>query len=83
MDVIAGQPNDDLTSTVTVALKDGRSVTRTAKEFSGTPARPLNEAGLREKFTLLTKRFPQPAMDRIFTRLQTVENEKDLSWLAV
>ena len=83
MDTIAGQPNDDLTSIVTVALKDGRSLTRTAKEFSGTPARPLNEVGLREKFMLLTKRFPQPAMDRIFTRLQTVENEKDLSWLAV
>jgi 2-methylcitrate dehydratase PrpD len=83
MDTITGQPNDDLTSIVTVFLKDGRNVTRAAKEFSGTPARPLNEAGLREKFMLLAKRFPQPAMDRIFNRLQSVENEKDLSWLSV
>jgi len=82
MDVVAGQPNDDLTSVVTVSLKDGRQVTRTAKEFSGTPARPLDQTGLREKFMLLTKRFPQPAMDRIFGRLQDIENEKDLSWLA-
>ena len=64
MDTIAGQPNDDLTSIVTVALKDGRGLTRTAKEFPAPPARPLNEAGLREKFMLLTKRFPQPAMDK-------------------
>ena len=82
MDIVAGQPNDDLTSVVTVALSDGRKWTRTAKEFSGTPARPLDQAGLREKFMLLTKRFPQTGMDRIFTRLQNIENEKDLSWLS-
>lgn len=83
MDVVAGQPNDDLTSVVTVSLKDGRRLTLMAKEFSGTPAHPLDLAGLREKFMLLSKRFPQPAMDRMFERLQNIENEKGLSWLSV
>ena len=47
MNAAPGQPNDDLTSTLAVTLKDGRTFTRTAKEFSGTPALPLDEAGLR------------------------------------
>lgn len=83
MEAIDGQPNDDLTSTVTVALKDGRKLSRTAKEFSGTPAQPLDEAGLREKFMLLTKRFPEAAMDRLFTRLQSIETENTIDWLDV
>lgn len=83
MDAMPGQPNDNLTSVVSVSLKDGRTLTRTAKEFSGTPALPLDEAGLREKFMLLTKRFPRPAMETLFARLQNIENEKSLDWLAV
>jgi 2-methylcitrate dehydratase PrpD len=83
MDVVPGQPNDNLTSTVTIELRDGRTLTRTAKEFSGTPAQPLDETGLREKFMLLTKRFPRPAMETLFARLQNIENEKSLDWLSV
>jgi 2-methylcitrate dehydratase PrpD len=83
MEVVDGQRNDNLTSTVTLVLKDGRKLSRTAKEFSGTPAQPLDEAGLREKFMLLTKGFPQPAMDRLFNRLQRIESESTLDWLTV
>ena len=32
---------------------------------------------------LLTKRFPQPAMETLFARLQNIENEKSLDWLSV
>lgn len=81
MDVVAGQANDNLTSTVTITLKDGRMLSRLAKEFSGTPAQPLDEAGLREKFMLLTKRFPRPQMETLFVRLQNIENERSLDWL--
>jgi 2-methylcitrate dehydratase PrpD len=83
MEVVDGQPNDNLTSLVTVTLRDGRKLTRRATEFSGTPANPLDEAGLREKFMLLTKRFPAPAMGRLFERLQTIETENNLDWLSV
>jgi 2-methylcitrate dehydratase PrpD len=77
-----GQEREDLTSTVAVTLKDGRTVTRRVTEFSGTPARPLDRAGLREKFLLLTKRFPRADMERLFDRLQSIENERTLEWIA-
>ena len=78
-----GQEREDLTSTVAVMLKDGRTLTRRVTEFSGTPARPLDRAGLREKFLLLTKRFPRADMERLFDRLQNIETEKTLDWLSV
>ena len=58
-------------------------VTRKVTDFSGTPARPLDRAGLQEKFLLLTKRFPRDAMMRLFDRLQNLENEKTLDWITV
>ena len=83
METVDGQPYDDLTSVVSVTLKDGRKLSTRATDFSGTPSKPLDEAGLREKFMLLTKRFPGPAMTRIFDRLQQIESEKNLDWLDV
>jgi 2-methylcitrate dehydratase PrpD len=77
-----GQEREDLTSTVAVTLKDGRTVTQRVTEFSGTPAKPLNRDGLREKFLLLTKRFPHTDMERMFERLQNLENERTLEWIA-
>src|SRR5882672_8627680 len=52
-----GQARENLTSTVAVTLKGGRVVTRRVTAFMGTPSRPLDRAGMREKFMLLTKRF--------------------------
>ncbi len=78
-----GQEREDLTSTVAVTLKGGRVVERKVTEFSGTPARPLDRAGLQEKFLLLTKRFPRDAMLRLFDRLQNLENERTLEWISV
>lgn len=83
MEAADGQPNDDLASTVTVVLNDGRKFSLRAAEFSGTPAKPLDEHGLREKFMLLTSRYPAPNMERLFARLQDIETEPDLNWLAV
>ena len=45
------------------------------------PARPLDEAGLREKFTLMSKRFDRSDMERLYQRLQNLENERTLEWL--
>ena len=77
-----GQEREDLTSVVAVTLKDGRTFTKRVTEFSGTPARPLDRAGLQEKFMLLTKRFPRADMQRLFDRLQNLENEKTLDWIS-
>jgi 2-methylcitrate dehydratase PrpD len=77
-----GQERENLTSVVAVTLKDGRTVTRRVTDFMGTPARPLDRAGLREKFMLLTKEFPRPDMERMFDRLQNIENEKTLDWIS-
>ncbi len=47
----------------------------------GTPKRPFDRAGLKEKFMLNTKRFPQAQMERMFERLQNIETEPNLDWL--
>ena len=81
--VAPGQTREDLTATVRVTLKDGRSFERRVVEFMGTPERPLDRAGLKEKFMLNTKRFPADRMEPLFERLQNLENEKTLDWLVV
>ncbi len=78
-----GQSRENLTSTVAVTLKDGRNVTRRVEEFMGTPGRPLDRAGMKEKFMLQTKRFPAAQMERLFDRLQNIESERTLDWLTV
>jgi 2-methylcitrate dehydratase PrpD len=83
MSAAPGQSNLDLASTVTVSLKDGRVVSRHVTAFTGTPERPLDRAGLRQKFMLLTKAHPEPDMARLFDRLQRIETEADLDWLSV
>jgi 2-methylcitrate dehydratase PrpD len=83
MSIIEGQDRRDLACTVTITLKDGRVLSRHVTEFRGTPARPLDGAGLREKFLLLTRHLDRARMERMFERLQQIESEKDLVWLKV
>jgi 2-methylcitrate dehydratase PrpD len=81
MTVTDGQDNRNLASTVKVTLKDGRVLERRVVDFRGTPERPLDRAGLLEKFLLLTQKFPRPEMERVFERLQNIEDEKSFAWL--
>ncbi|MGF6774036.1 2-methylcitrate dehydratase PrpD [Paraburkholderia sp. GAS199] len=83
MTAAPGQRNDDLASTVTVTLNDGRVFSERVTAFTGTPERPLDRAGLREKFMLLTRDHPEAAMSALFDRLQNIEQEHDLAWLRV
>jgi len=78
-----GQASGDLASTLTITLKDGREFTHRVTGFRGTPERPLDQAGLREKFMLLTQRLGRPRMEQLFERLQQVEMERDLNWIRV
>jgi 2-methylcitrate dehydratase PrpD len=72
-----------LASTVTVTLKDGRTLSRRVDSFKGTPEQPLERAEMREKFLLLTQHCNQASMARLFERLQDIENERSLDWIKV
>ena len=83
MTVVPGQDRRDLAATVTVRLKDGREVSRRVTSFMGTPERPLDRDGVREKFLLLTSRVGRDRMMPLFDRLQNLETETSLEWLNV
>ena len=80
---VPGQDDDDISSTVTVTLKDGRVLTQHVTEFLGTPGRPLTGDNMREKFLLLTQKYPRKQMEQIYERVQNVEAEPNLDWLRV
>jgi 2-methylcitrate dehydratase PrpD len=81
--VAPGQDGDDVSSTVSVTLKDGRVLTQHVTEFLGTPARPLTGRDMRQKFLLLTQKYPAKQMERLFDRLENIEAEANLDWLSV
>jgi 2-methylcitrate dehydratase PrpD len=83
MTIVPGQARTNLAATVTIRLKDGRTVSKQVTSFKGTPERPLDRAELRDKFLLLTRHIDRGRMERIFERLQAIEDEKALDWLAV
>ncbi|MEA2997410.1 MAG: hypothetical protein QOG74_2959 [Alphaproteobacteria bacterium] len=82
---LAGGHHDHATiaADVQVTLKDGRVLSKTVSDFKGTPERPLEQADLRERFMLLTRHCGMRDMERMFTRLQNIEHESSLDWLAV
>lgn len=81
MRVADPQPRIAGASTVTIVLKDGRALTRTVEEFNGTPARPLSQAELRDKFVTLTRARYGAEAGGLFDRLQGLEDERDLRWI--
>jgi len=83
MPIVPGQDRRDLTTTVTVRLKDGREFSQKVTSFKGTPERPLAQPDLKEKFLMLTKRLDPAKAEMLFDRLQNIENEKSLDWLNV
>ena len=82
---LAGGQHDHATiaADVQVTLKDGRVLSKTVSDFKGTPERPLDQADLRERFMLLTRHCGTRDMERMFARLQNIEHESSLDWLAV
>ena len=70
----------DVPSTVTITTKDGRELTCCVEAFKGTPARPFERADMREKFLMLTRNHPDA--ETMFERLQSLEEEDRLDWLA-
>src|SRR5712672_1810783 len=82
---LAGGHHDHATiaAEVKVTLRDGRALSKTVSDFKGTPERPLDQADLRERFMLLTCHCGTRDMERMFARLQNIEHESSLDWLAV
>jgi len=82
---LAGGHHDHATiaAEVQVTLRDGRVLSKTVSDFKGTPERPLDQADLRERFMLLTRHCGTRDMERMFARLQNIEHESSLDWLAV
>ena len=78
-----GQDDDDISSTVSVTLNDGLVLTQRVTEFLGAPARPLTARDMRQKFLLLTQKYPAKQMERLFDRLEHIEAEANLEWLHV
>src|SRR5262249_58239024 len=62
-----------LRAAVEVELKDGRVLNKTVDDFKGTPENPLDRAGVRERFMLLTRHCSPAAMERLLARLQNIE----------
>jgi 2-methylcitrate dehydratase PrpD len=71
----------DMTSIVTIKLKDGRNVSQRTTTFMGTPEMPMNEVALKEKFLMLTKDFGIAHMTDIFMLLQSLEKQPDVMWI--
>jgi 2-methylcitrate dehydratase PrpD len=72
-----------LAAVVTITLRDGRVLKRSVADFKGTPESPLDRNELREKFLLLTRHCTGNDMGEMFDRLQNLENETNLDWIAV
>jgi len=80
---IAKDRPSPLAAEVTVALKDGRVLSRCVAAFKGTPEQPLDQGELREKFLLLTRHCNAHDMGEMFDRLQNLERESNLDWIGV
>jgi 2-methylcitrate dehydratase PrpD len=70
-------------NTVTVNLKNGKTLSRQASGFIGTPKMPATLKDVHEKFSLLTSRCPKAEADELFERMQNLEAERNMDWLAV
>ena len=72
-----------LAADVAVTLKNGRVLRRSVAGFKGTPEQPLSRAELRDKFLMLTRHCGADRMGEMFDRLQNLEHESNLDWIAV
>ena len=80
---VAEEHPTPLAAAVSVALRDGRVLTRTVTGFKGTPDRPLTQSELQDKFLMLTRHCGAQDMGRMFDRLQHIEHEANLDWIGV
>ena len=68
---------------IKVGLKRGETLIERVTRVKATPAWPATRDDVHEKFSLLTSSCNRATMDETFERLQTIEDEHDLEWLAI
>ena len=69
-------------ASVTVRLKDNTVLSRTVTVIRATPDIPPTRDDVYEKFSLLTNHLPRARMEELFSRVQNLEREPDLAWIA-
>ena len=74
---------DPTTSEVTVVLKSGAVHKRNVPEAPNSPSPRANSAQVYEKYSILTNDLPRAKMDEVFNRVQLLEEQANLGWLAV
>jgi 2-methylcitrate dehydratase PrpD len=70
-----------IASNTIIKTNDGRTLAIRVSDFKGTPDTPLSDTELNEKFMMLTRDYGEPKMSELFCRLQSLEDEQNLSWL--
>jgi 2-methylcitrate dehydratase PrpD len=71
----------DMTSVVTITLKDGRILSQRTTAFVGTPEHPMDQVALKEKFLMLTRDFGVEHMTQVFQKMQNLELQKNVEWV--
>ncbi len=69
-------------ASMTVRFKDGSEMSRTVTVLKGTPDIPPTRDDVHQKFSLLTRHCSRTRMEEIFSRVQNLEKESDLAWIA-
>jgi 2-methylcitrate dehydratase PrpD len=83
MPMTLSPPPSPIASVTTIKTKEGRTLKATVAGFKGTPEDPLSTAELRAKFLMLTRDRDQTKMASLFDRIQNIEKEPSLNWIAV
>jgi 2-methylcitrate dehydratase PrpD len=81
--LVGDEAGDNSRAAVRVRLTNGEVLEERVTVLKATPAAPPSQDEVYEKFSLLTRHCNKRPMDEIFERLQAIESERDLAWLAV
>jgi 2-methylcitrate dehydratase PrpD len=81
--LIGDEVADNSRALVKVLLKSGEALQERVTVLRATPSVPPSREDVYEKFSLLTQHCDHRKMGVIFERLQNIESECDLAWLAV
>lgn len=81
--LVGDEAFDNSRAAVMVRLKNGDMLEEKVTVLRATPAAPPSRDEVFEKFLVLTQHCDRRKMDEIFERLQSVETERDVGWLAV
>lgn len=72
-----------ITTTTTITTNDGRKLEKTMTDFRGTPEYPFDRQEMRGKCLMLTRHLDASAMNRLFDRIENIESERSVDWIAV